>query len=187
MAENGELHGFCGPEISSSETCGSLALEALTILFVDDDDDARILMAEVLARAGAHVVVAASAAEAVGRIVAGPPHVVVSDIGLPDEDGYALIRAVRALPPDAGGRTPAIALTGHGSLEDRVRATSAGFQAHLRKPVEPALLLKTIAKLAWEAPPTAASARGAEARTVPLRTLPGVAARRTPPRAATAA
>jgi CheY-like chemotaxis protein len=74
--------------------------------------------------------------------------VLISDIGMPDEDGYALIRQVRARTGNRGGNTPAIALTGYGNPEDRARLLSAGFQVHLRKPVEPADIVAAVAALA---------------------------------------
>jgi CheY-like chemotaxis protein len=75
------------------------------------------------------------------------PEVIVSDIAMPEEDGYAFIRQVRALPPEAGGRTPAVALTALARARDRVRALAAGFQTHLPKPVDPNELVLAVANL----------------------------------------
>jgi hypothetical protein len=91
-------------------------------------------------------------------IAAEVPEVIVSDIGMPGEDGYSLIRRVRALPPEKGGLTPAVALTAYARAEDRMRAVLAGFQMHIAKPVERAELLTMVSSLAARpAPPSARS------------------------------
>jgi CheY-like chemotaxis protein len=77
-----------------------------------------------------------------------PPHVVVTDIEMPDEDGYAFIRLIRALPPDAGGRIPAAALTAYAGSSDRMKVLAAGFNMHVAKPVQPAELAMVVASLA---------------------------------------
>ena len=115
---------------------------------VDDEPDARGLIKRVLEECKAVVMTAASAREALERMRADRPDVLVSDIGMPGEDGYALIRRVRALPPDAGGRTPAVALTAYARAEDRMKAMLAGFQHHVVKPVEPEELITLVAILA---------------------------------------
>ena len=122
-------------------------LDGLRVLVVDDEDDARNLIAAVLQGRGAQVLMAASAAEAVTALQADRPDVVLSDISMRDEDGYDLIRKVRALPPESGGRTPAAALTAYGRLEDRMKALSAGFQLHVAKPVDPAEVVAVVATL----------------------------------------
>jgi PAS domain S-box-containing protein len=122
-------------------------LDGLRVLVVDDEADARNLIAAVLQGRGAMVFMAASAAEAVTVLQAERPDVVLSDISMRDEDGYDLIRKVRALPPGSGGRTPAAALTAYGRLEDRMKALSAGFQLHVAKPVDPAELVAVVATL----------------------------------------
>ncbi len=122
-------------------------LDGLRVLVVDDEDDARSLIAAVLQGRGARVFMAASAAEAVTMLQAERPDVVLSDISMRDEDGYDFIRKVRALPPASGGRTPAAALTAYGRLEDRMKALSAGFQLHVAKPVDPAELVAVVATL----------------------------------------
>jgi signal transduction histidine kinase/ActR/RegA family two-component response regulator len=120
-------------------------LEGLRILVVDDEPDARALARRVLEERGAHVVTVASALEAMA-VVGGDsaPSVVVSDIGMPNEDGYDFIRNMRALPGLAG-RIPAVALTALARTEDRQRALLAGYQTHISKPVDPAELVAVIA------------------------------------------
>jgi len=93
------------------------------------------------------VTTAASAAEALGAITSDPPHIIISDIGMPEDNGYALIQSIRALPqPDRAG-IPAIALTAFARPEDRTRALVAGFNLHMTKPVEPSELLAAVAEL----------------------------------------
>lgn len=127
----------------------SSTLSGLLALVVDDEPDARELVAAILRQHGAEVIVAASAAEAFQIIQdsARLPNLLVSDISMPGQDGYSLIQKVRALPPIRGGQIPAIALTAYGRLEDRIRVLSAGFQMHVPKPVEPAELTLIAANL----------------------------------------
>jgi PAS domain S-box-containing protein len=123
------------------------ALDGLSVLVVDDEEDARAIVAEILRARGAEVRLAASASEALAAFEAARPDVIVSDIGMPETDGYALIRRIRGLPADRGGRTPAVALTAYARGEDARRAFSAGYQMHLVKPVEPARLATVVANL----------------------------------------
>ena len=123
----------------------STELAGLRVLVVDDEADARYLLERMLVDAGAQVQVANGAEAAVQAVVQGRPQVLVSDIGMPDMDGYELLRRVRALGAEQGGDLPAIALTAFARAEDRVRALRAGFRAHVGKPVEPAELVATIA------------------------------------------
>jgi signal transduction histidine kinase len=123
------------------------SLEGLRVLLVDDEEDARGLLTEVLQGHGAQVIAVASAAEALREIQARPPDILVSDIGMPGEDGYSLIRKVRALTRNQR-LIPAAALTAYARREDRTMAMMAGFQAHIAKPVEPAELLVVVATLA---------------------------------------
>ena len=123
-------------------------LDGLRILVVDDDADGRALTSLVLTQAGATVKAAASVREALEMLAAERPDVLVSDLGLPDEDGYALIRQLRQHEKEHGGFLPAIALTGYARSEDRVRVLAAGFQAHVPKPVEPVELASVIADVA---------------------------------------
>jgi signal transduction histidine kinase len=123
-------------------------LAGVTVLVVDDDPDARALVERLLRRGGAEVTAAGSAEEAMALIDRRPPDVLVSDIGMPGEDGVALIRRVRSLDPERGGRIPAAALTAFAREEERNRALAAGFQRHLAKPVEPGELTAAVAALA---------------------------------------
>ena len=122
-------------------------LAGVRVVVVDDEPDARRLVAHLLKSGGASVYTAGTAPEALALVQTAHPAVLVSDIGMPDEDGYALIRRVRALPAEAGGVTPAVALTAYARAEDRVRVVQAGFQMHLAKPVEAAELLAVVARL----------------------------------------
>ncbi|HLM75639.1 MAG TPA: PAS domain S-box protein [Polyangiaceae bacterium] len=124
------------------------SLAGITVLAVDDEPDARDLLLRVLEECGARVVVAASAAEGLEAVMRERPDMIVSDIGMPGEDGYEFIRKVRKLNPEEGGRTPAAALTAFARAEDRTRALRAGFQTHVAKPVEPTELTAVVASLA---------------------------------------
>lgn len=119
-------------------------LKGITLLVVDDDDDARELIAEALVDMGAHVDRARSAEEALAKLQDAPPHVVISDIGMPVEDGYSFMRRLRALPPERGGDTPAIALTAYARPEDIRKAEEAGFQLHVVKPVRLENLIEAV-------------------------------------------
>jgi CheY-like chemotaxis protein len=122
-------------------------LDDLRIVVVDDDADGRTLTTLVLTQARASVRAVASAVEALHLLEVERPDVLVSDIGLPDEDGYSLIRRVRRHEAEQGGFLPAIALTGYARAEDRIRALAAGFQAHVVKPLAPAELIAVIAEV----------------------------------------
>jgi CheY-like chemotaxis protein len=122
-------------------------LDGLRILVVDDNPDGRALTSLVLTQAGASVKAVTSVREALQTIDVERPNALVSDIGLPDEDGYALIRQVRQYEADHGGFLPAVALTGYARAEDRARILAAGFQAHVPKPVEPVELTAVIAAI----------------------------------------
>jgi PAS domain S-box-containing protein len=123
-------------------------LEGLQVLVVDDEADSRELLRAVLEQCGSKVTTADSAAEALAFFEADIPDLLISDIGMPGEDGYTLIRKVRSLPKEKGGRIPAIALTAYARVEDRIRALNAGFQVHIPKPVEPVELAAVVASLA---------------------------------------
>ena len=120
-------------------------LAGVRVLIVDDEPDARALLRRLFEERGATVSTASSSTDALSILQAQRPDVLISDIGMPDEDGYTLIRRVRSLPPEEGGRTPAIALTAYARAEDRMKAVVAGFQHHLSKPIEPAELLVMVA------------------------------------------
>ena len=123
-------------------------LDGLQVLVVDDEHDSREFIAAALEQWGARVTTAGSAEEALRSIAILKPNVLVSDIGMPVEDGYALIRRLREQPAEYGGRIPAVALTAYARAEDRMRALSEGFQMHVPKPVEPSELATVVAKLA---------------------------------------
>lgn len=125
-------------------------LSNFKILVVEDDDDARDLLVTVLTQQGAKVSQAGNASEALSRVAESVPDVMISDIGLPGEDGYELIRAVRARG-FAATALPAIALTAYSRREDQRLALQAGFQAHVAKPVEPAVLVAVVADVALTA------------------------------------
>ena len=122
-------------------------LHGLRVLAVDDEHDAREVLREILAQQGAEVRTSASAAEAIAAVQAWRPDVLVSDIGMPSEDGYRLIAAVRALGEPNGGWVPALALTAWASTEDARRALLAGYQKHLAKPVDADALVRAVAEL----------------------------------------
>ncbi|MEW6734436.1 MAG: PAS domain S-box protein [Acidobacteriota bacterium] len=122
-------------------------LEGLRILFVDDDIDTCEMVTIMLAQHSASVRTANSASEAFKLLQYWKPDVLISDIGMPDEDGYSLIRRVRTLKPEQGGQIPAIALTAYVRTEDQRRALLAGFQMHLAKPIEPTQLTVALVSL----------------------------------------
>ena len=123
-------------------------LKGIHVLLVEDDDDSRALLETVLRYWGALVTAVSSAQDAMHTLQRVKPDVLLSDISMPHQDGYWLIREVRALPADRGGTLPAIAVTALGHPHDVGRTLSAGFQAHLRKPVDTWELAQTIASLA---------------------------------------
>jgi signal transduction histidine kinase/ActR/RegA family two-component response regulator len=139
-----------GPPLPAAEGAGwnAVNLSGVRVLVVDDEADARALVKRLLEDCRATVATAASAAEARAQIAAAPPDVLISDIGMPGEDGYALIQSIRALSKDGHGDLPAIALTAYARSEDRTRAIRSGYQTHVSKPVEPAELIATVASLA---------------------------------------
>jgi CheY-like chemotaxis protein len=141
--------------LPSREVLPSLA--GLRILVVDDEPETVELLETVLDSCGAEVRTARSAAEAVAALDGWIPHVLISDIEMPGEDGYALVRRVRQLPRDRGGEVPAIALTAYARPEDRVRTLAAGFDLHLAKPVEPAVLAAAVARVAHSRAASASS------------------------------
>jgi len=124
------------------------SLTGLRLLIVDDEADAREVMRFMLERGGAQVRTADSAAQALDAIREARPDLLISDIGMPVEDGYVLVRRLRAMEEGLGRRLPAIALTAYASEEDTRRALTAGFDAHLSKPVDPARLIDIAAGLA---------------------------------------
>ena len=129
----------------------SSPLENLRIVIVDDDADGRTLTSLILTEAGATVRSAASVREALQVLESDHADALVSDIGLPDEDGYSLIRTIRRREAEHGGFLPALALTGYAQAEDRARSLAEGFQAYISKPVEPRNLTDAIAAITHRA------------------------------------
>jgi CheY-like chemotaxis protein len=126
----------------------NVSLEGVYILLVDDDPNVRAALTRVLEERKAIVQPASSAAEAIAAFKNRKPDLIVSDIGMPEEDGHVLIRKLRELEAASGGRVPAVALTGHGRTEDRFAAMRAGFQIHVSKPVATDEFLTIVATLA---------------------------------------
>ena len=122
-------------------------LDGVRVLVVDDDSDSRDLFTAILTHAGAEVTAASTVRDALASARRARPDVVVCDIAMPDDDGFALIREMGSWPIEQGGGVPALALTAYARLEDRDRALAAGFRAHLSKPVEPRDLLDTVTRL----------------------------------------
>lgn len=140
--------GSFGVDIYGEEDGLYADLTGVRVLVVDDEADARELFAMVLESCGAVVTTASRASEAFALIRRDPPQVLVSDIGMPEEDGFSLIRRVRALSPAEGGRTPAVAVTAFTGVEHRTRALEAGFDQHVGKPFEPKQLAAIVRHLA---------------------------------------
>jgi signal transduction histidine kinase/CheY-like chemotaxis protein len=173
-----------GPDAGSGETTlaevpaghrvppeRATSLAGLRVLLVEDEADTREMLAALLEGAGAAVTGVVSVADALRALeqsadTPSPYGVLVADIGLPGEDGYSLLDRVRRLPPERGGRIPAVAVTAYATARDRRRAVIAGFQAHLGKPVEPAELVALLANIvaARASPPPPASLAGGEGR-----------------------
>jgi PAS domain S-box-containing protein len=128
--------------------CESVDLSGVRVLVVDDEPDARQLVALILQTCRAEVVTAGSVDEAIAVLQSARPHVLVSDIGMPDQDGYELIQRIRKLPAVDGGEVPAIALSAFARSEDRRRAMMAGFQMHVAKPVDAAELIAVVGSMA---------------------------------------
>lgn len=143
-ADDGEAH----KRLAASKTSPGV-LEGLRVLVVDDDEDALDLVATTLRRDGAEVLTATNAREALELFAASKPSVLLSDIGMPQEDGYELIEKMRRIERETNSRpTPAVALTAYASETDRTRALGAGYQIHLPKPVEPSGLAQIVKSLA---------------------------------------
>jgi len=117
----------------------------MRVLVVDDDPDNCEIVAAILERAGAEVHMCFSAGQALAELEGWTPDILVSDIAMPGEDGYSLIRKIRARKNEQGGRVAAVALTAYGRQEDRAKALEAGFQVHVGKPIEPSKLVTAIA------------------------------------------
>jgi CheY-like chemotaxis protein len=122
-------------------------LDSYRVLVVDDEPDTREMLRVGLHHCGANVSVAGSTREALEMMDAHAYDLVISDIGMPDEDGYELIRRIRSLPAERGGKVPAVALTAYARTEDRLQALRSGYQMHVPKPVELAELVAVAASL----------------------------------------
>jgi CheY-like chemotaxis protein len=133
------------PELEPAQAL--VRLDGVRVLVADDDEDAALLAEAILTRAGARVRTCLSASDALRLLQEWRPDVLVSDIEMPGEDGYSLVRKVRALQPTEGGSTPAVALTGYGTTLDRVRTLAAGYNMHVPKPVHPGELTAIVASL----------------------------------------
>lgn len=128
-------------------SANSVDLAGLKVLVVDDDPDSRDLVAFLLQEYGVEVIVVASAAEVLKTLTITQPDILLCDIGMPDMDGYMLMRQIRAMPPEQGGQIPAIALTAYAGESNQKLALNAGFQCHLAKPVEPMDVISVIIEL----------------------------------------
>ncbi|MDX2240548.1 MAG: PAS domain-containing protein [Leptolyngbyaceae cyanobacterium bins.302] len=124
------------------------SLDGIRVLVVDDEADTRDFLVAALEQFGADVTAAVSVQDALNQITQLRPHVLLSDIGMPEQDGYELIQQLRTLPPEAGGTTPAAAITAYVRGEDRNQAIQAGFQLHVPKPIDPMQLLHVVQQLA---------------------------------------
>jgi PAS domain S-box-containing protein len=149
-ADFGLRIGEKADEQSAIQNPQSTILQGLRVLVVDDEPDARVLLQTVLEKQGAEVVAVGSTREALNELQRWQPDVLVSDIGMPDEDGFALIRQVRARGIGEGGRIPAAAVSAYVGEDNRRRALAAGFQLHVAKPVDPEELIEVVRSLAGE-------------------------------------
>jgi CheY-like chemotaxis protein len=146
--ESAGVIGETGPvERIDRSTPLASALDGTRILIVEDDIDGGEMLAEVLRTAGATVDLACSAAQGMERIRKFRPHVLVSDLSLPDKDGFAFVRELRATGSDEGGWIPAISLSGHADPDTSREAILAGFQLHVAKPIDPPDLIARLARL----------------------------------------
>ncbi|HJQ25830.1 MAG TPA: ATP-binding protein [Blastocatellia bacterium] len=143
----GEADDSAAENLSALQPETLPSLEGVRVLVVDDEPDALLLLSEMLSQCGASVRMAASSEEAFSEMRMWEPNVIVSDIGLPKEDGYAFMRRVRSWTQTTGAWIPAVALTAFARAEDRMRALASGYQIHVPKPVEPAELVTVIASL----------------------------------------
>jgi PAS domain S-box-containing protein len=146
--------GSAGEPAAPAASLGDTAqLAGLSLLVVDDEPDTRELLVAVLEHHGACVTAAACVSEAIAVMKERAPDVIVSDIGMPEADGYDLVRWLRALEDERRRRTPAVALTGFARPEDGARASEAGFDAHMAKPVDPVALIRVIERMAIDRRP----------------------------------
>lgn len=134
---------------SDGDASQTPSLAGIRVLVVDDDEDSRFYISTVLAEEGASVTVVASATEALEVLPQLQPNILICDIGMPGEDGYSLIRKVRALDVDKGGNVLAVALTAYADSADRESALQAGFEIHVAKPVDPEELVTIVVNLVF--------------------------------------
>src|SRR5262245_55063282 len=146
--ESGPFEPESSPAVESSHTDSCQELKGVSVLIVEDDPETLDLLKFILDQRAAQVTTAASAAEALRVLEDSPADVLVSDLAMPDQDWYDLIRRVRSLAPERGGNVPAVALSAYTRAEDRMRALAAGFSLHLPKPVDPSELVAALARLA---------------------------------------
>ncbi len=135
----------------SERLSAELTLQGLHVLVIDDDADTRELIAELLERRGAAVTAVSTVADALACVERRKPDVILSDLGMPGEDGYTLVRKLRAESPERGGRIPIAAITAYASAQDRAHALQAGFQSHVPKPIEASDIITLVASLAGRA------------------------------------
>ncbi|HYM81583.1 MAG TPA: MASE1 domain-containing protein [Candidatus Limnocylindria bacterium] len=147
-----EPTGSTSPAGTSAAQVAAPLLRGVRVLVVDDEKDSRELVATVLARAGAEVIGRSSAAEALQVVETDRPDLVLTDIEMPGEDGYALLERMRALRAEIGALVPVVALTAHARTEDVARAIAAGFQTHVAKPLDPVELVRIVSELVARAP-----------------------------------
>jgi len=133
---------------TAAHDMSAFRLAGVRVLVVEDQWDTRDLLAEILGSAGCRVAAVGSAPEAIEAFDALPPDVLLSDIGMPGEDGYSLLRRIRQRPAAQGGAVPAIAISAYAREEDRIRSLAAGFQIHIAKPFEPSEVLAAVARMA---------------------------------------
>ncbi|AFZ35264.1 response regulator receiver protein [Stanieria cyanosphaera PCC 7437] len=134
-------------EAIARESEVALHLDGFKILIVDDEVDSRELLCVMLEELGAQAIAVGSAQEALQIISQTKPDLLVSDIGMPEIDGYMLLRQIRSLPPELGGNIPAIAVTAYAGEMNQQQALAAGYQKHIAKPINSDQLLKSIAEL----------------------------------------
>ena len=147
MSSRADAAERISPSHEGAVRSGAPALKGVKILVVDDDADARELLSMILEHAGAETATAGCVDEALAVLERFKPDVLVSDIGMPEHDGYCLIRKIRAGEGNGMSGIPAVALTAFARDEDRSQALESGFQAHLAKPIEPGELTAIIARL----------------------------------------
>jgi CheY-like chemotaxis protein len=130
--------------LNPDDDAGAVRLDGVHVLVVDDDLDARELLAVILQRSGARVTLADSALAAMRVLDETLPHAILADIEMPEQDGYALVRQVRGLSPEHGGGIPVVAVTAYASETDRAKALAAGFSIHIAKPVHPVEIVSVV-------------------------------------------